>query len=36
MSNVHLQNGNYSKYKTTKLKMKDIEKNYKLIKIQVN
>ena len=34
--NVHLQNGNYSKFKPTKLKMKDIEKNYKLIKIQVN
>ena len=33
---VHLTTGNYSKFKPTKLKMKDIEKNYKLIKIQVN
>ena len=33
---VDLKKGNYSKFKPTKLELKDIEKNYKLIKIQIN
>ena len=33
---VHLTNGNYFKFKPTELKIKDIENNYKLIKIQIN
>ena len=33
---VHLINGNYSKFKPTKLEIKDIENNYKLIKIQID
>ena len=36
MINVYLQKGNYSKFKPTKLEIKDIEKNYKLIEIQIN
>lgn len=34
--NVHVVMGNYSKFKPTKLRIKDIENDYKLIEIQIN